>query len=729
MRPFTRCSDQAVDDDPAALSVRTVFARACDPESTPLPDALRSAIVAELNREDRGPGVSLATTLDESAPPASLGLDPSVSAWAATQRSRFAALFATAEREGCADVLARRATLACAPLASLSGAWLQWMSEPGNAEEAVTMRVLSLFAGDVGAGHPRASRGSAYLSLMQHLRVAVHAHPASQLAQDRRIADQSFYLPAVALTMSRRPDAYRGEIIGLDLCLREAGMLPPLDGVQTRLPHAIDWDALDPSRARTPDGPPAVEDARAVAAAFVESAGTAGATAIERGFAWAFGALRRWCDEVYQELDAARDPVFEMAELVRSRAREASAYHDRFNVQGRPLKEWLAEARTDPIPFLTALANSRLVRPGRSEASRLTGALVSDKGPMFRVFPNNDLDTIKRWIDALPADPTQRAGWRPPAHQPRRIMLRPAPDSARGDGDAPADIRQAYTYLLRRTITPATRRYAQRYVEKRLARSRRDMEPSAQSLPAEQPVDGLRPWLLDQHDLHNNEFRNGLGDPLPDRADLIDSTLQLAPLTLIDGAWLAGYTDYQLASSELGHFLFNTYWDELGNGDLSLNHPLIYRAMLREMGIDLPPTRSPEFAAWPGFRDRSFEVPVYWLAIGRFPRTFEPEILGLNLAMELSGVGGNYRRGRQALKKHGFSTAFVDIHNTIDNVATGHSSWAADAIDDYLAQQTPTARADAWDRIRAGYRSLNPPSGLLARKEGRRAQLERRSNV
>lgn len=729
MRPSTRRSDQAVDEDPAALSVRTVFARACDPEITPLPDALRPTIVAELNREDRGPRVSLATMLDESAAPASLGPDPSVSAWAATQRSRFAALFATADREGCADVLVRRATLACAPLASLSGAWLQWMSEQGNAEEAVTMQVLALFAGDVGAGHPRASRGSAYLTLMQHLRVARHAHPASQLAHDSRIADQSFYLPAVALTMSRRPDAYRGEIIGLDLCLREVGMLPPLDGVQTRLPHAIDWGVLDPSRARTPDRPSAVEDARAVAAAFVESAGTAGATAIERGFAWTFGALRRWCDEVYQELDAARDPAFEMAELVQSRARQASAYHDRFVVQGRPLKEWLTEARTDPIPFLTALANSRLVRPGRSEASRLTGALVSEKGPMFRVFPDNDLDTINRWIDALPADPAQRADWRPPAHQPRRIMLRPDPDSARGDGEAPADIRQAYTYLLRRTISPATRRYAQRYVEKRLARCARDMEPSAQSLPAEQPVDSLRPWLLDQHDRHDDEFHNGLGDPLPDRAELIDSTLQLAPLTLIDGAWLAGYTDYQLASSERGHFLFDTYWDELGNGDLSLNHPLIYRALLRGMGIDLPPTRSPEFAAWPGFQDRSFETPVYWLAIGRFPRTFGPEILGLNLAMELSGVGGSYRRGRQMLEKHGFSTAFLDIHNTIDNVATGHSAWAADAIDDYLAEQTSTARPDAWDRIRAGYRSLNPPSGLLARKGARRAQAERRSNV
>jgi hypothetical protein len=712
MPPSTQCSDRAVADDSRTLSVQTVFARACDPESEVLPDALRPAIIAELDGAsdyNRGSRVALAE------------LGPSVSAWAGTERARFAALFAMAEREGCVDVLVRRAALACAPLASLSGAWLQWMSEPGNSEETVTMRVLSLFASDVGSGHPGASRGNAYLSLMRHLRVAVHAHPVSQLAQDRRIADQSFYLPAVALTMSRRPDAYQGEIIGLDLCLREVGMLPPLNGIQTRLPHATDWVALDPSRARAPGRPSAVEDARAVATAFIESAGVAGATTIERGFAWAFAALRRWCDEVYHELDAARDPAFAMAELVRSRAREASAYHNRFIVQGRSLQAWLVEARTDPIPFLTALADSRLVRPGRSEASRLTGELVSEKGPMFRVFPDEDLDTIKRWIDALPADPAERTRSRPSTHQPRRIVLRPA--TTRDDGSAPANLRQAYTYLLRRTITPATRRYALRYVEEWLARSRHGMKQSVQSLPAEPPADGLRPWLLDQHDLHDNEFHHGQGDPLPELADLIDSTLQLAPLTLIDGAWLAGYTDYQLASSERGHFLFETYWDELGNGDLKLNHPLIYRSVLREMGVDLPPTRSPEFAVWPAFRDRSFELPVYWLGICRFPRTYEPEILGLNLAMELSGVGGSYRRARQALKEYGFSTTFVDIHNTIDNVATGHSAWAADAIDRFMAQQTLTSRARAWDRIRAGYRSLDPPTGFWARNAARRTRV------
>jgi hypothetical protein len=236
-------------------------------------------------------------------------------------------------------------------------------------------------------------------------------------------------------------------------------------------------------------------------------------------------------------------------------------------------------------------------------------------------------------------------------------------------------------------------------------------------------MDGLRPWLADQHDQHAAEFEEGADLALPTREAVIDSSIQLAPLTMIDGAWLQGFTDYELAASDIGFSLFSTYWDELGNGQLALNHPRLYRQLAMEMAADLPPTGSWEFAHWPGFRDESFELPVYWLSIGRFPRTFLPEVLGLNLAMELSGVGGSYRRARIGLKKYGFSTRFVDIHNTIDNVATGHSAWAADAIDSYMvALSGPEPRAQAWERVRIGYRSLNPPTSPAARRAERRGR-------
>ncbi|NUR40593.1 MAG: iron-containing redox enzyme family protein, partial [Streptomyces sp.] len=261
--------------------------------------------------------------------------------------------------------------------------------------------------------------------------------------------------------------------------------------------------------------------------------------------------------------------------------------------------------------------------------------------------------------------------------------------------------------------------FAHAYATRWLARSRYALNrPAKGALPERwDRENGLRPWLARAHDQHAEGFDEEQV-ALPSRDELIDSTLQLAPLIMIDGGWLQGFTDYRLAASRAGHFLFRTYWDELGNGEPELNHPRIYRALLRQMGIDLPPTASPEFIAWPQLRDEAFAMPVFWLSVSRFPEEFMPEILGLNLAMELSGVGGSYRDARVALRHHGFSTQFVDLHNTIDNVATGHSAWAADAIDSHLnelpARPGPGGEAEVWERVRIGQRSLNPPAGRAA---------------
>jgi hypothetical protein len=338
---------------------------------------------------------------------------------------------------------------------------------------------------------------------------------------------------------------------------------------------------------------------------------------------------------------------------------------------------------------------------------------------MHRVFAPGDLAVIRRWIDCLPGGEAAR----PPVRRPRRPHpILPALEAGAGSGlgrdRRPAGLREAYYLLQRRSDTPALRHYAIHYVGGWLARARHGIDRAPDQLPARWSPEGLRPWLLEQHDRHDREFRAVAAVPVPSREAVVDATVQLAPLTLIDGAWLQGFTDYEHASSETGCFLFETYWDELGNGEPRLSHPLIYREVLAEMDVRLPPTASPEFAEWPGFRERSFALPVYWLCIGRFPRTFMPEVLGLNLAMELSGVGGGYRRARRALEAHGFSTRFVDIHNTIDNVAAGHAAWAADAIDGYLTAmamaQGAAAQAEVWQRVRAGYRSLDPPDGLRA---------------
>jgi hypothetical protein len=155
----------------------------------------------------------------------------------------------------------------------------------------------------------------------------------------------------------------------------------------------------------------------------------------------------------------------------------------------------------------------------------------------------------------------------------------------------------------------------------------------------------------------------------------------------------------------------------VGNGDSELNHPNVYRALIEDMGIEMPAFDTPAFCRWERLRDEAFRVPCFWLAVSQFPRRFMPETLGLNLAMELSGVGGAYRTARDQLRHYGFSTLFVDLHNTIDNVSTGHSARAVEAIERYMDDILATHRRDLiqahWKRVWTGYRALVPPTGTL----------------
>lgn len=168
-------------------------------------------------------------------------------------------------------------------------------------------------------------------------------------------------------------------------------------------------------------------------------------------------------------------------------------------------------------------------------------------------------------------------------------------------------------------------------------------------------------------------------------------------------------------TTPIGALLYRTLIDELGQGDSALHHGNIYQQLLASMGQDVGSFVEPDFAAARHFEEDDLRVPVFWLAISLFPQRYQPETLGLNLAMELSGVGGEYRRSADVLRHYGFSSLFTDLHNTIDNVASGHTAWAIEAIrqhlDDALQRGGEQEQARHWERIWVGYRALSPPSG------------------
>jgi hypothetical protein len=128
------------------------------------------------------------------------------------------------------------------------------------------------------------------------------------------------------------------------------------------------------------------------------------------------------------------------------------------------------------------------------------------------------------------------------------------------------------------------------------------------------------------------------------------------------------------------------------------------------LDIILPPTHSREFVEHPGFIAGAFDLPVYLMSIGHFPGEFLPEMLGVNLAIELSGLGRVYMTLADELKYWGIDSSIVNIHISIDNAATGHTVLAKNAIqlhlDGVLANHGVKVMNKHWRRIYIGYCSL-----------------------
>ncbi|OJY54847.1 MULTISPECIES: iron-containing redox enzyme family protein [unclassified Thiobacillus] len=597
-----------------------------------------------------------------------------------------------------------------APLASVLGRWLQGLSRPGNFEDDVQLKSLALLADDVGVGLAEMSRTDGFRHLARKAGLVTAAGRPHDIAADRELSDGVFRFPAIMLALSRCSEAFEPEIAGVDYALRTIGLLPVWRVLAHHLPGPH-WRRLNLSASQTdalPSGHTPLSLSRHILD-YHASRRERRARVME-GILWVINAVTADTDDFVAALKHVDDPTLAMERLIQGRAREAAIYHQGFDLEGKPLSQWFTEAIEDPRPLIDAIARSRLIRRGDPERSPLLGSLLSSQGRMFRIFEPDDIAVIRRWILSLVPAPSSIKPASPlaitPVHQQSikcgDLML----------GAVPSNIREAYHLLQGRALPPRTRRFALEYAQFWLGAARRSIGLSKRSLPETWQHGLLRAWLLDTHASHDEAFQRTKTQSMPSREQLVEETVQLAPLTLIDGAWLQGFSEVDYASDRVGSPLFRIFWDELGNGNLSINHPRIYRALLLSMDIDLPPTGSPQFPYDPRLRSESLRLPVFWLCLGKLPVTLRPEILGLNLAMELSGVGGSYRSARQILKHYGFSTQFVDMHNTIDNVSTGHSAWAADAIDAHMALASQFVDPDEeWERIRAGFEALSPVTG------------------
>lgn len=389
------------------------------------------------------------------------------------------------------------------------------------------------------------------------------------------------------------------------------------------------------------------------------------------------------------------------AKLLQQKAMAAMGHHQNVQLQGRALDQWFAELPGNTPEFLHALIQSGYVDKKTPANSQLL-KLFAFKGPMFGVLDQSEQDTLLSWLQSslgMSAVDTVKA----PVAEFRQL-----PETrVEQKKSAKLSNKELYYYLLNVDLFPEVLPVAKVKVRKHLRAC-----TFFNSLPfkhySHQQFDAYIKNIY-QHEV--NTYKPLQGEPKISKEAYIWGLEQIAPLILIDGCWIQNSLALQDSHPEISEILFDIYADELGNGLLEQNHPFIFQQLLDSLSIHIPPAYSREFSEHSGFIHSAFDLPVYMLGLSCFSVEFLPELLGLNMAIELSGLGKNYLCLVDDWKYWGIDPHIASIHISIDNYAGGHTFLAKKTIQIYmdeLLQRTGNIGLldKHWRRIYSGYASL-----------------------
>lgn len=601
-----------------------------------------------------------------------------------------------------------------APRGLLNGCVVQYASNAANNHEHLASILHQIHSLHVGGGNARQNENILFRQLLENKGINLPSISSVAFIDNSEIMPEALKLPAYFLGLSLFSKEKLPEILGA--CLFDA-LFPIPEIIRTiQLYLAKEGDPTAYFRTKlTVNFQQIKVCAENAIMKFLEFDDNANnRIRIINGMNVALSLNYLWTMKILNILNSSYFSHFQkMKRLIIRKSTHAMGYHSHVKLKkGLKFEETLAQS---PEDFVSALGESHWVVAGHPEQSLLLTKLIDFKGPMFRVFSDKEIDIMKDWIISLAEKKQTEPNDYAEFFKAEEFMVDMTDIHSHVINSSA--LRDLYYYLLNIEDYPQILPQAKKFALEWLTQSAIDLNAGEKALPFEEySHQNLRNWFELQAKIQVDSYPGDQEEITKTREEVIDEALQLCPMISIDGAWLQRWTTAGLIDTEIGANLYKIYSDEVGNGEVELNHPLIYRNLIEEMGISLPKFASYEFCHWAGFEEDSFKVPVFWLSISQFPQRFMAETLGLNLAMELSGVGGAYRTAKDELRHYGYSTLFVELHNTIDNVSTGHSAMALQAIefymDEILQNHDKKVLSEHWERIWTGYRALVPPKKM-----------------
>lgn len=421
-----------------------------------------------------------------------------------------------------------------------------------------------------------------------------------------------------------------------------------------------------------------------------------------------------FCLDLLQEAsrESAARAIKRAADIMRGKSQFALIHHEKVCLGGRRLVELLTDATRSGDAILDALAASPWINHDALDDSNFFKRLLGVGGKMHGVFSQTEIDALKNYFRLK-----HRAGEDTPHSTGLTDFLQflqdytqavlDAPPSARKAGD---DYRAAYFSTINAESRPAGIEDARDLIQTVFAefdKCRPALEKSAElrafpysSVEFERRIEEIYYFQSRQ----TQSLNLALGDDA-----LAAIHIAFAPFALVDGCWLK-HIGAVNRGGRCGELLFSIFADEIGNGVDEANHANIYHRLMGDFGFELPSASQQRFADDQRIPHLAFKVPAFLVAMNLRHTEYFHELLGLNLAIEMSGLDGFYEAMIENLEQRNMRADFWRVHVSADNFSTGHARQSVHLIQDHMAmieRYFGTEEAGlVWNRIWRGFLAM-----------------------
>ncbi|KAF3984499.1 MAG: iron-containing redox enzyme family protein [Methylococcales symbiont of Hymedesmia sp. n. MRB-2018] len=577
--------------------------------------------------------------------------------------------------------------------------WLKNTFQVSCSQNKIALQLMSLFHSFNVNDQEKISLDVSYRSLLLRLGVKQPLLYTQEFAQQEDILEEVFNFSSIQLSLMQFPRLLFPEILGFTLAFLQ---MPTL--IEICFPdHQLNSDFFKQRQQKIEIQIKVLFICITDYLALFKQQNDKLWSRIQYGFFLFQQQILSCRDQLSQLFDKQQTIEQKIAFLFQQKAIAALGHHQNIILEGVSLDHWFSNMPDNSEAFLQALKNSKFVDVNQPDNSKLL-KLFDFKGPMLGVLNNKERKLLLRWLksdgnillttQAVEKDLSNASLF-------AKVLTRQTTTYQKINN------RELYYYLVNAdlfpdvllTVTNKTKRLLQ-----------------VCDFFSHVPFKKYSHEQFDKYiaEIYHNEmkaYQPLQGQPKISKPAYLWGLEQIAPMILIDGCWLQNSLAIKQTNAGISEILFSIYRDEIGNGVLQQSHPYIFKQLLDSLSIMVPAVHSKDFINHPRFINSAFDLPVYMLALSYFPIQFLPELLGLNMAIELSGLGKSYMQLVDDWRYWDIDPTIASIHISIDNYASGHTYLAKKAIKLYLDQiQNMTADNvivdKHWRRICCGYSSL-----------------------